>query len=187
MPVFNLILDGDHFYGFPAHGIPGVKLGRYERQGESGDPDGISREPTIEDEARLRELAERYLPEGAGPTVALKTCLFENTPDEHFLLGLHPEHENVIIAGGGSGHAFKFASVIGEIVGREVRAQDLDQALLHPSSDLGDPVLLLGLLQPVCQGHRVPPLPFHRQLRANSLRFFFDVSIPASPAATISA
>ncbi len=66
MPVFNLIVDDDHFYGLPTYGIPGVKLGRYERQGETGDPDGISREPRLEDETRLRELAGRYLPQGAG-------------------------------------------------------------------------------------------------------------------------
>jgi sarcosine oxidase len=116
MPVFNLILDGDHFYGFPAYGIPGVKLGRYERQGESGDPDGISREPTIEDETRLRELAARYLPEGAGPTVALKTCLFELSPDEHFLIDCHPESDAVIVGAGFSGHGYKFCSVVGEIL-----------------------------------------------------------------------
>ena len=50
-PVFNLALDGEHFYGFPAFGIPGFKLGRYDHHGEGGDPDGISREPTLEDEA----------------------------------------------------------------------------------------------------------------------------------------
>jgi sarcosine oxidase len=116
MPVFNLILDGDHFYGFPAHGIPGVKLGRYERQGESGDPDDISREPTIEDEARLRELAERYLPEGAGPTVALKTCLFELSPDEHFLIDRHPDSDAAVVAAGFSGHGYKFCSVVGELL-----------------------------------------------------------------------
>jgi sarcosine oxidase len=116
MPVFNLILDGDHFYGFPAYGIPGVKLGRYERDGESGDPDGISREPTAADEVRLRELAGRYLPEGAGPTVALKTCLFELSPDEHFLIDLHPESGDVVVAAGFSGHGFKFCSVVGEIL-----------------------------------------------------------------------
>ena len=116
MPVFNLILDGDHFYGFPAHGIPGVKLGRYERQGESGDPDGISREPTIEDEARLRDLAERYLPEGAGPTVALKTCLFELSPDEHFLIDRHPDSDAAVVAAGFSGHGYKFCSVVGEVL-----------------------------------------------------------------------
>jgi sarcosine oxidase len=116
MPVFNLILDGDHFYGFPAYGIPGVKLGRYERQGEGGDPDGISREPTIEDELRLRELAGTYLPHGAGPTVALKTCLFELSPDEHFLIDRHPHSERVVVGAGFSGHGFKFCSVVGEIL-----------------------------------------------------------------------
>jgi sarcosine oxidase len=116
MPVFNLILDGDHFYGFPAYGIPGVKLGRYERQGESGDPDGISREPVIADEVRLRELAGRYLPDGAGPTVALKTCLFELSPDEHFIVDRHPDAPSAIVGAGFSGHGYKFCSVIGEIL-----------------------------------------------------------------------
>jgi sarcosine oxidase len=116
MPVFNLVLEGDHFYGFPSHGIPGVKLGRYERQGESGDPDAISREATQEDELRLRELATGYLPDGVGPTVALKTCLFELSPDEHFLIGTHPESERTVVAAGFSGHGFKFCSVVGEVL-----------------------------------------------------------------------
>jgi sarcosine oxidase len=116
MPVFNLILDDDHFYGFPAYGIPGVKLGRYERDGETGDPDGISREPRVDDEIRLRELAGRYLPEGAGSTVALKACLFELSPDEHFLIDRHPESESVVVGAGFSGHGFKFCSVVGEIL-----------------------------------------------------------------------
>ena len=116
MPVFNLVLGAEHFYGFPAHGIPGVKLGRYERDGESGDPDAISREPTLADEAPLRTFAERYLPEGAGPTVALKTCLFELSPDEHFLIDRHPDAENAVVAAGFSGHGFKFCAVVGEIL-----------------------------------------------------------------------
>jgi sarcosine oxidase len=116
MPVFNLVLDGDHFYGFPAFGIPGVKVGRYERQGESGDPDGISREPTLADETRLRELTGRYLPDGAGPTVALKTCLFELSPDEHFIVDRHPDAPSAVVAAGFSGHGYKFCSVIGEIL-----------------------------------------------------------------------
>jgi len=116
MPVFNLVLDGEHFYGFPQYGIPGLKLGRYERQGESGDPDAISREPTLEDELPLRAFAERYLPDGAGPTIALKTCLFEPSPDEHFLLDRHPEAPNAVVGAGFSGHGFKFCSVVGEIL-----------------------------------------------------------------------
>ena len=111
-----LALDGEHFYGFPAFGIPGLKLGRYDHFGEGGDPDAIPREPTLDDEAPLRAFAERYFPLGAGPALALKTCLFEPSPDEHFLVDLHPDAANAVLGAGFSGHGFKFAPVIGEIV-----------------------------------------------------------------------
>ena len=116
MPVFNIRLDGEHFYGFPAFGLPGFKLGRYDHFGAGGDPDTISREPTLDDELPLRAFAERYFPEGAGPTIALKTCLFEPSPDEHFLIGLHPETPRAVVAAGFSGHGYKFCSVVGEIL-----------------------------------------------------------------------
>ncbi|MCS7006006.1 MAG: N-methyl-L-tryptophan oxidase [Thermoleophilia bacterium] len=115
-PVFNLVLDGEHFYGFPAHGLPALKLGRYDHDAPGGHPDALDREPTLADEAPLRTFAERYLPEGAGPTLALRTCLFEPSPDEHFLIDRHPESEHAVVAAGFSGHGFKFASVVGEIL-----------------------------------------------------------------------
>jgi sarcosine oxidase len=115
-PVFNLALEGEHYYGFPAFGIPGLKLGRYDHHGEGGSADAVSREPTLEDEAPLRAFAERYLPEGAGPTIALKTCLFEPSPDEHFLIDRHPETAHAVVGAGFSGHGFKFCSVVGEIL-----------------------------------------------------------------------
>jgi sarcosine oxidase len=116
MPVFNLALDAEHFYGFPAYGIPGFKLGRYDHFGSGGDPDEISREPTVTDEEPLRAFAERYFPDGAGPTVALKTCLFEPSPDEHFIVDRHPSAPSAIVAAGFSGHGYKFCSVVGEIL-----------------------------------------------------------------------
>jgi sarcosine oxidase len=138
-PVFNLIVEEGRYYGFPVFGIPGFKFGRYHHLEEQGDPDVLDRKPAPRDERVLREFAERYFPDGAGPTSSLKTCLFENTPDEHFLLGLHPEHENVIVAGGGSGHGFKFASVIGEIVAQLARGESppLDIGLLSPGRFAG--------------------------------------------------
>jgi sarcosine oxidase len=114
-PVFNLELDEGHFYGFPVFGIPGFKLGRYHHLGEAVDPDDVDREPRADDEAVLRSFAERHFPDGAGPTMTLKACLFENTPDEHFLVGHHPDAPGVVCVGGGSGHGFKFCSVLGEI------------------------------------------------------------------------
>ncbi len=115
-PVFNILLDGEHFYGFPVFGVPGFKVGRYDHFGAGGDPDSISREATLEDEEPLRAFAERYLPDGAGPTLALATCLFEPSPDEHFLIDSHPDASCAVLAAGFSGHGFKFCSVVGEIL-----------------------------------------------------------------------
>jgi sarcosine oxidase len=83
---------------------------------EQVDPDTMDREPNARDEAALRRFTERYFPEAAGPTLALKTCMFTNTPDEHFIIDTLPDHPQVSVAAGFSGHGFKFTSVIGEIM-----------------------------------------------------------------------
>jgi sarcosine oxidase len=43
-------------------------------------------------------------------------CMYTTIPDQHFVLRLHPGHKNVIVVSPCSGHGFKFASVIGEIL-----------------------------------------------------------------------
>ena len=48
--------------------------------------------------------------------MTLKTCLFELSPDEHFLIDRHPESEPAVVGAGFSGHGFKFCSVVGEIL-----------------------------------------------------------------------
>jgi glycine/D-amino acid oxidase-like deaminating enzyme len=42
--------------------------------------------------------------------------MYSLTPDEHFVLGLHPQHAGVVLAGGFSGHGFKFASAVGDVI-----------------------------------------------------------------------
>jgi sarcosine oxidase len=115
-PVWNLQVPEGRYYGFPVYGVPGFKLGRYHHREEHVDPDAFEREPTQADERLLREFAERYFPAGAGPTMRLETCLFTNTPDEHFVLDTLPDLPQVTVAAGFSGHGFKFASVVGEIL-----------------------------------------------------------------------
>lgn len=115
-PVFNLEVEEGRYYGLPAVLVPGFKFGKYRHRGEAVDPDAWRREPEREDEDLLRAFAERYFPEGAGPTLMLKTCLFTNSPDGHFILDVHPAHPQVAIAAGFSGHGYKFCSVIGEVM-----------------------------------------------------------------------
>ena len=115
-PVFNLQVDEGRYYGLPVFDVPGFKLGRYHHRGETGAGDQIRREPDAEDEHVLRAFSEKYFPEGTGATMALRTCLFTNTPDEHFILDRHPEHPKVVLASPCSGHGYKFCSVIGEVI-----------------------------------------------------------------------
>jgi len=115
-PVFNLEAGEGRFYGFPVYGAPGFKIGKYHHRGEQADPDRMRRTFDREDEAVLREGVARYFPEANGPALAMKTCMFTNSPDEHFILDAHPEYAQVSIAAGFSGHGFKFAPVVGEIM-----------------------------------------------------------------------
>jgi sarcosine oxidase len=115
-PVFNLLVEEGRYYGFPVFNIPGFKFGRYHHREELTDPDELDLECHPRDEQLLREFAERYFPEGAGPTMTLKACMFTNTVDKHFIIDLHPDYPQVSFAAGFSGHGFKFASVIGEIM-----------------------------------------------------------------------
>ncbi len=115
-PVYNGEFEEGRFYGFPVYGVPGYKLGKYHHQREIVDPDRARREPDAIDEQMLRQFAERYFPDGAGATLALRTCLFTNTPDEHFIIGPLPAEPRVIVASPCSGHGYKFCGVIGEIL-----------------------------------------------------------------------
>ena len=115
-PVFNMQAEEGHYYGFPVFGVPGFKLGRYHHFEEQVDPDTMSRDATAKDEGVLRTFTERYFPAAAGPTMALQTCMFTNTPDGHFIIDRHPAAPQVLIASPCSGHGFKMASVIGEVI-----------------------------------------------------------------------
>jgi sarcosine oxidase len=114
-PIFNMEAP-ERFYSFPIYGVPGFKIGKYHHRREKTDPSRVDREIHPEDEAVLREGIRRFFPDADGPTIAMKTCLFTNSPDEHFILDLHPDAPEVAIAAGFSGHGFKFCSVIGEVM-----------------------------------------------------------------------
>ena len=111
---------GDLFYGFPATseapgGTSSVKVARHA-QGTLIDPDRDGREPLRSDEDDIRPFLQTFLPGADGPVAELRICMYENSPDSHFIIDRHPKHANVVIAAGFSGHGFKFASVVGEVL-----------------------------------------------------------------------
>ena len=119
------IADEKHpgiFYGFPIlpienfGGPMGLKIAHHY-PGSETDPDTISRVPTAADESNLIYALNKFIPEGYERTLVIKTCMYTNTPDEHFILDFVPEYDgDVIAATGFSGHGFKFASAVGEIM-----------------------------------------------------------------------
>lgn len=114
MPVFIFEDDpGQFYYGIPDVGH-GTKVAR-THGGEIGDPDNIRREVTEEDLAPVKGFIEHRLPMLKGPPIASTTCLYTNTPDLNFAVGLHPDDPGVTVISACSGHGFKFASVLGEV------------------------------------------------------------------------
>jgi sarcosine oxidase len=94
---------------------PGLKVSHHY-PGEVTTPDTVIRTPLPGDAHVVRNILLSRLPDANGPLVAQRVCLYSNSPDQHFLIDHHPDHQNVHLAAGFSGHGFKFASVIGEIL-----------------------------------------------------------------------
>ena len=110
------------FYGFPIlpfenFGSPTDLKIAHHYPGSATDPDTISRNPIPADESILTYALNKFLPEAYESTVVIKTCMYTNTPDENFILDFVPGYEGEVLAATGfSGHGFKFASVVGEIM-----------------------------------------------------------------------
>jgi sarcosine oxidase len=100
------------FYGFPAFGEPGAKIG-WDVGGPEVTGDTRSFDPRPDYAQTVDAFMREHLPGGFGPYLKQKTCLYTMTPDRDFVLDLIPGHERAAI-GQGAAHAFKFASVFGK-------------------------------------------------------------------------
>ena len=115
MPVTMWELnDGRIFYTMPNVG-EGVKVG-WHHNGVMTTADTVSRDVAPHENAEIADLLRRFVPLAKGERVAQETCLYTNTPDGHFIIDKHPDTDRVTLVSACSGHGFKFASVIGELV-----------------------------------------------------------------------
>ncbi|HLV26900.1 MAG TPA: FAD-dependent oxidoreductase [Gemmatimonadales bacterium] len=125
----NWTESGQRTYGFPDVFGAGFKVAP-SGGNETFNPDTDERFPSGESIARARAyLALRFPDMAKQPLVHYRVCQLENTADEHFLIDRHPEMENVWIAGGGSGHAFKHGPALGNYIARRVNGEDPDAEL----------------------------------------------------------
>lgn len=115
-PVYMAETPGGFFYGFPVVDGNGHKLARHDGGDIVADPAAVERAVAPGEEADCRAFVQAHLPTANGPVRAAKVCLYTLTPDQHFILDVHPQHANVAVAAGFSGHGFKFASAVGEVL-----------------------------------------------------------------------
>lgn len=116
-PIYIWDMGGDvQFYGFPADAGNRVKVAFF-------------RSAKI-DETSMRDVLEPCIPALAhGRLVDSVSCKYTLTPDRHFVIDRHPQYPQVVVASPCSGHGYKFATVIGEMLADLA----IDEVTPHPS------------------------------------------------------
>jgi sarcosine oxidase len=115
-PIYIVDTPEGYFYGLPALDANGVKIAQHYGAPELTDPAQVERIVSGADETNVRQFLRSHLPAVNGPIRRASVCIYTLTPDRHFLIDVYPEHPQVVFAAGFSGHGFKFASVVGEIL-----------------------------------------------------------------------
>ena len=114
-PVFITDSPAGEIYGFPVYGVPGLKIANHAG-GQVVDPETVDRSTRAGENRDCLELAGRVLPGVTARVVKSAVCLYAMTPDTDFIVDRHPALPAVAIGAGFSGHGFKFAPAIGELL-----------------------------------------------------------------------
>jgi len=108
-------------HGYPGYGIPAVEGHGFKAviAWHESDIDLDSDDRVVDRGALVRSrqyLSYRFPELVAQPITDQKVCHIVMTPDTHFLLDFHPDHDDIVLAGGGSGSIYKHGPVVGEYV-----------------------------------------------------------------------
>ncbi len=115
-PVFAFDTPEGFFYGFPVFDAGGLKVAQHRGREIAPDPSLADRGQAPGDFPPVREFLRRHAPDAGERVQRFATCLYTMTPDQHFVVDRHPDHERVVFAAGFSGHGFKFAPVVGSVL-----------------------------------------------------------------------
>ncbi|HEV2546138.1 MAG TPA: N-methyl-L-tryptophan oxidase [Stellaceae bacterium] len=124
MPIFLLDTREDTVYGFPDFAGTGVKAASHLPGRPLARAADARQDASAADAAPVARVLERFIPAAAGPVRAMNTCIYtrirspraDGSVDDDFVIDRHPDHPQIVLASPCSGHGFKFASVVGEIL-----------------------------------------------------------------------
>jgi glycine/D-amino acid oxidase-like deaminating enzyme len=104
---------GDMFYGMPDIEGRGVKIA-FDQHGIEVDPDTQDRRSSQNALDQVIAYRDRRFPLLRGaPLTGAEVCQYENSSNGDLLIDVHPQWENVLLVGGGSGHGFKHGPEVG--------------------------------------------------------------------------
>ena len=139
-PVFGADITTTGYYGFPINRDGVLKIANHGT-GREMSPDSPERVVTSDDENNLRKfLASTFPSLTDAPIVDTRVCMYCDTHDGHFWIARDPERQGLVVAAGDSGHGFKFAPVLGEIIADAVEGKDnplLDKFRWRPEVGAG--------------------------------------------------
>jgi monomeric sarcosine oxidase len=115
LPVFITDSEIGSIYGFPSVDGASLKIANHA-DGNVVEPETVDRTTHEGENADVLALAARIFPDVTPEVVKSAVCLYMMTPDTDFILDRHPELPNVAIGAGFSGHGFKFAPAVGEVL-----------------------------------------------------------------------
>jgi sarcosine oxidase len=115
-PVFLLESEDDACYGFPDFAGTGVKTASHREGAVLPAARDLAQDGGPADEAQIRRMLKLAMPDANGPLRQMRACMYTRTPDEDFVIDLSPVDPRIVLASPCSGHGFKFASVVGEVL-----------------------------------------------------------------------
>lgn len=113
-PCYLFETDDGCFYGFPELDRLGIKVAEHSGGQVVVDPSNLDRNVDLQDQSRCERFLDRHLHFTKRRLVHHSACMYTVSPDGHFVIDRHPRYENVVVAGGMSGHGFKFLPIVGQ-------------------------------------------------------------------------
>ena len=115
-PCFFYETPHGNFYGFPAKDASGLKVAEHSGGQPLSDPFALNQDVDPDDQRQVEQFLQTYLPGVSLQRQKHVACMYTMSPDEHFVVDQHPDYPQVSFVAGLSGHGFKFASVLGEVL-----------------------------------------------------------------------
>lgn len=115
-PIFGYEIDGHFFYGFPSVDGATIKVAEHLGKEVVTNPDDVRRDVGTVDCENVHQFAQKHLQITTPTPVRSSVCMYTMTRDEHFIVDQHPQRCAVCFAAGFSGHGYKFAPYIGELL-----------------------------------------------------------------------